>query len=538
MSEREYRKAARIALIITILLGAFTLPEYQTLAQGGFAHPNGFHSQAQISETKQMVQQNIQPWEDAYNDLTAEADGYLDYSPQAVEDFYAPGYYDDPDASMAAKYLIHGDGFAAYTCALAYQLDESSQRILYADKAEEILNSWATINETVSGVDGDEYMCCGGIGLILAADLLGDYDGWDLADRNNFKDWVSSVFQNSANIMKIRSSDLGCWGTWASISAAHLLDEEENVNADIDLIKDRISWYIAEDGHIPSETNKGSSGIWYTYYALTPLTAACQVAFNATGVDLFNYTSPNSRSIKLALDFFIYYLENPEEWPFYDGDDLITLSPHSSAGQLYMAMASIYEDDDYENWVTSLGPVSDSTWWDNVHIAWKFPVIMQPLPARHTWESYGDTEHTTHCDDFDEYPSENIIYMHGTGFGDTVDYRVCFWDGSGQLRGPVDTSSDSIGNLSAAHALTQGTDIEGNWRCSVYDDQTYTPISYNSDDPKMVADDTSFGDGYAFYVSATAIPELPTVFAMIVIMGLCAGIYLWIRKRRITSVKA
>ena len=46
---------------------------------------------------------------------------------------------------------------------------------------------------------------------------------------------------------------------------------------------------------------------------------------------------------------------------------------------MFMAMAGIFDEQSYEDWVTSGGPVSDSTWWDQLHIAWYFPVIMQPL---------------------------------------------------------------------------------------------------------------------------------------------------------------
>jgi hypothetical protein len=135
---------------------------------------------------------------------------------------------------------------------------------------------------------------------------------------------------------------------------------------------------------MPYETRYGSKGIWYTYYALAPLTAACQVALNASEVDLFHYTSPNGRNIRMALDYLFYYSQHPEEWPHYEGDQSEIPDPHSWPGNLFMAMASVYENDDYENWVTSSGPVYDSSWWSSVHITWVFPVLMRPLPAPDT----------------------------------------------------------------------------------------------------------------------------------------------------------
>jgi hypothetical protein len=347
-------------------------------------HPGGLHSQAEIDATKLNVQQNIQPWKDAFDKLIAKADESLTHVSQAVQDFYAPGYYSDAEGSLAAKGLIHEDASAAYFCALAYQLDESSQRTQYADKAVELLNSWAAINETVSGYDGNEYMCTGGIGLIHAADLVWNYSGWDSADRDNFAHWVNNVFRVSANAIIDHKANWGCWGSLGSISAAYLLDDQTTVDYVIALMKDRIGYSIASDGHMPEETDRGNSGIWYTYYALAPLTAACQVALNATGEDLFHYTSPNGCNIKMALDNLFYYSQHPDEWPYYEGDLNNIPSADSWPGNLFMAMAGIYDEPEYSDWVTSGGHVSDSTWWGSFHIAWFFPVLMQPLPVPDT----------------------------------------------------------------------------------------------------------------------------------------------------------
>jgi hypothetical protein len=218
-----FRRRLSVTLIVLVLISSFlfNLRADPVAAAWEFEHPGGLHSQMEISITKQKIQQNLQPWVNAYNELITKANEYLDYSSHALEDYYAPGYYDDPVGSMAAKRLLHGDALAAYTCALAYQLNEGTERIQYADKAAELLNSWAAINKTVSGVDGNEYMSCAGIGLIHAGDLLGDYAGWDLADRNSYRDWVNTVFQVSANAIIGEYFNWGCWGALASISAAY-----------------------------------------------------------------------------------------------------------------------------------------------------------------------------------------------------------------------------------------------------------------------------------------------------------------------------
>jgi len=161
-------------------------------------------------------------------------------------------------------------------------------------------------------------------------------------------------------------------------------------------------------------------------------------------------------------------------------------------------------------------------------------IVTYTLP----WASYSDSGHSTACDYFDDYPSENIIYMYGTGFDADTTYRVVFWDWvdpNWVNRETEDPTADGSGNLSAAHTLLEGTDTDGNWHCTVYDSTSYSPTTYDPDDSHLVADDTSYTGDVAFYVANTAIPEFPTVMAAIAVAGLCFGIYYWMRKRRVLS---
>jgi len=151
-----------------------------------------------------------------------------------------------------------------------------------------------------------------------------------------------------------------------------------------------------------------------------------------------------------------------------------------------------------------------------------------------TWQSYSNSNHTTQCDNFSDYATEHIAYMHGEGFATNASYRVIFWDldnGTWYKRGIEDPDSDGSGNLSAAHTFNVTTDTDGDWHCTVYDSQTYDPSTYDSGDSQIVADDTSYTGGYAFHVEASAIPEFPTVVAGIGVAGLCFGIYYWMRKK-------
>jgi len=160
-------------------------------------------------------------------------------------------------------------------------------------------------------------------------------------------------------------------------------------------------------------------------------------------------------------------------------------------------------------------------------------ITMGALP---TWESYSDATYSIQCDTFDEYPAKHWVYMHGEGFTPSATYKVIYWDPLGTKR-VVDSSvqAGSSGNLSSSHAFELG-DEPGDWQCVTYYPATYDPTSYSTTDSNISGDDVSYPPttgGSAFNMEAAAIPEFPTVISAIAAMGLCFGIYWWMRRRRV-----
>ena len=140
-----------------------------------------------------------------------------------------------------------------------------------------------------------------------------------------------------------------------------------------------------------------------------------------------------------------------------------------------------------------------------------------------TWESYRDADHNYVCNNFGDYATEHIVYMHGTGYKSSHNYRIAYYDGDGYKRQTHDVTSEADGNLSSQHTLS-APDKAGSWHAIVCE-PTYTPPStYNSSWQYTLADDD-------FTVQETAIPEFPTTLAAIVSLILCAGIYLWYRRK-------
>ena len=129
-------------------------------------------------------------------------------------------------------------------------------------------------------------------------------------------------------------------------------------------------------------------------------------------------------------------------------------------------------------------------------------------------------------DNFNDYGTENVVYMYGTGFNGT--YKVIYWDGDGD-EAAAEIVSDVSGALKSQHTFVDAN-TAGDWHVTVYTESA-EPSSYSAADLDIVADDKSYTGDYAFNVTESAIPEFPTVLAAIVALALSAGIYLWMRRK-------
>jgi hypothetical protein len=328
------------------------------------------HTAAQLEFMR--VQQDTAPWLAAYGQVLDEAETGLARTPEPLEDFDIPFYYADPAAAQAAKEGLRQDAFAAYALALGYQLAGTRERRdAYAAKAIEILEAWATVNSQVSGADGDLVVIYVGVPLLYAADLVMNSDGWNDAGRAAFLGWVTAVFENSAAAIKNNANNWGDWGTLGVVASRGLVGDTAGVLREADRIRDRIASEIAANGELPEENNRTNNGMWYTFFAMTSMTTAVQIILNTTGLDLYGYTAPNGRSIRLALDKEFFYAVHPDQWPYplppglagelwrilYPCDDTIQMPyPNGWPGTLFEVMSDVYGVTEWEDWVSPYRP--------------------------------------------------------------------------------------------------------------------------------------------------------------------------------------
>ncbi|WOO43071.1 alginate lyase family protein [Rubellicoccus peritrichatus] len=342
-----------------------------------FEHPGGLHSRSQIETSRAEIAEGSQPWAAAYELLIEEVEQGLEKSPEPVEDFSVPGRYIDKEGHIEAMGRLSNDGWLAYSNAVAYQLTTGEERDAYANKAVEVIDAWATTNKKTSNYDGELAMADAGVSLVFAAELIRDYEGWSKAQRKAFKDWLINVYLAACTKIAESKNNWGDWGTLGSAAAHYYLDDGQGLDADIERVRQRINASIEANGEMPHETQRDSRGIWYTYFALTPMTATSQIAANARGVDLFNYKGEDGAGIEDALDYLIQYCRKPEDWPHYtEGPQSIPPDPGKYPGNLYEAMFAIYGNEAYGDWVKDARPIMVY----GHHYAWNFPTLLQPTP--------------------------------------------------------------------------------------------------------------------------------------------------------------
>lgn len=344
-----------------------TLQRQQALAQNQL---KGMHPKQQIDFVKKQLKAKKEPYTSAYKALISKADSALLVEQHAVADFSIPGFYQDKDGHRKTSLALQVDGFSAYSCALAYQL---SGKTKYADKAVYFLNAWASVNKKYSQLDGSLVMSYSGTTLMISADLLKDYKKWKPQDVAQFKLWTKNVFREAANSIRFRNNNSGDWSRLASILADTYLDDQEDLQKNIALIKNDLFDKLAPDGHMVEEVKRQGKGIWYTYFSLAPLTASSWVIYNQTGENLFAATK-NGASFKKSLDYLHYYNQHPEEWKFFKNP--ATGAVYTETGfwpaNLLEAMNGIYQSPEYEQYLAPYRPIM----YPKHDYAWTFPTLM------------------------------------------------------------------------------------------------------------------------------------------------------------------
>ena len=329
---------------------------------------HNMHPIEQLRFVKYSIVKRTEPYYTAYRSLIKEADLIIDNKQEhnAIENFYIPGYYQDPVTHRKNVAGMDSDAYAAYATALAYRLSGDKK---YGEKSLYFLKAWYTINKAYSGYDGELALARSACGLLIAAELMNDTELWSVVERNQFNRWVVDVYQKSGNSIRNRKNNWADWGRYASLLSASITENRAEVNENVRLIKSDLFTKIAPDGHMPEEVGRNADGMWYTYFSLSPLTAASWIAYNITGENIFELESSEGASIKKAVDFLLYYVQRPSEWPWHENPT--KGNPSKWPGNLVEALNGIYNNQAYSNYVAGSRPIIYKD-----HFTWTFPTLM------------------------------------------------------------------------------------------------------------------------------------------------------------------
>ncbi|MEK4877933.1 carbohydrate-binding protein [Paenibacillus sp. FSL R5-0908] len=345
-----------------------------------YSHPGGIVTADEFAVIKAKVNANLSPWKEAYNVMMRDADNGLLVQNHAVATWNVPGFYADPAGHIAAKGGLEQDTQAAYAGALAYRFTGDAK---YADKAVELMNAWAVTNKAMGMTDAPLASAYVGVGMINAADLLKDYSGWRAAEQAQFQSWIRAVWLPKW----IAHKDENNWGDWmryAKLAFYHYTDNETAFNDEVVKLKNKIDEAIDDRSFLPAEGTRGSNSMWYHYFALSPMTASAEIVLHATGEDLFHWESPSGKSLKKASDNLLYYANgHVSEWPNeYGGKQVYStfLNNNSFPLNMYEALADIYQDPQYEIYVSPYRPIGgningDTGFYHN-H-AWVYPTLLR-----------------------------------------------------------------------------------------------------------------------------------------------------------------
>ncbi|MFV0470914.1 MAG: carbohydrate-binding protein [Paludibacteraceae bacterium] len=175
-------------------IGAFLMKIYvvPVQAQHIFIHPGISHKKSDLERMKAMVNAQIYPWYNAYNDLKSNSMAKYDYKVRGKDTCRII----IQDGTNFASF--RNDSKAAYLNALMWAITDDSR---HAQKCVEIFNAWSNLTCFQGG--GTESLNAGRVGwqIIEAAEIIkSTYNGWANSDIQRFKDML--VYPGYSNVAK------------------------------------------------------------------------------------------------------------------------------------------------------------------------------------------------------------------------------------------------------------------------------------------------------------------------------------------------
>jgi hypothetical protein len=221
---------------------------------------------------------------------------------------------------------------AVQKLALAYFISGNEE---YADKASSLIRVWflepaTKMNPNLKYGQGIKGITEGrGAGLIEgrwlsvivdAIGLLGGSKSWTEKDEQEMKEWFLGYLrwlQESplANDEAKADNNHGVWFDVQFTSIALFVGRNDLAQSVLEKAKSRrIAIQIEPDGRMPAELAR-TKGLGYTTFNIEAFMGLATIAHNV-GIDLWNYQTPDGRSIRKAIDWARPYMVGEAKWEY------------------------------------------------------------------------------------------------------------------------------------------------------------------------------------------------------------------------------
>jgi Alginate lyase len=316
----------------------------------------GFYSPAQLAA--------IVAREEALTDLMQR--WQVTYTPKPPATFTLPTRGTVPDTEWDAIFSqLVADTDQAHQCGLVWAILRTPRA---AANVDQVINAYVTTTTAAGGGDAPLALAECGAGLVFADMLIADWTERPAGHAAAFRSWLARVYRPACDSIAFpaRPNNWGGWGLFGSLLASRHLGDGTTFQARTSQLQAAIKAMIGPSGQMTQEMLRTGEQLWYSYFALVPLTAAARVVRNAGGPDLF---------VSTRLDFALEYLATLYAHQTPTTGTQVPTAAAPWPMDLFAAMAEEFagcEPGYAEGWRELAAPFAPVAYWGH-HTGWNVP---------------------------------------------------------------------------------------------------------------------------------------------------------------------